>query len=119
MQARALAYSAGMRTNDAGALVTALSEVARNVLVHGGGGEIRLGVIEESGRRAIAVAARDQGPGIADTEQAMRDGYSTAGSLGLGLSSAQRLVHEFELISTDGCGTTVLLKQWIAHQQRQ
>ncbi len=109
---RELALREGMVANAVEALVTAVSEVARNVLVHAGGGEIVLSAIEEGRRRGVSAVARDQGPGIADVAEAVRDGYSTAGGLGLGLSSAKRLVSEFELISPDGGGTTVVLKQW-------
>jgi serine/threonine-protein kinase RsbT len=109
---RELALREGMPANLAEALVTAVSEISRNVVVHAGSGEMFLGILHDAGRRAIGVVVRDGGRGIADTELAMRDGYSTAGGLGLGLSSARRLVGEFQLVSQIGAGTTVILKQW-------
>lgn len=94
------------------ALATAVSEIARNMLVHAGGGELFLGSIERAGRVGIVALARDTGPGIADIDEAMRDGFSTGDGLGLGLPSARRLVDEFELSSVVGQGTTVKLTKW-------
>lgn len=94
------------------ALVTATSEIAHNIVVHAGSGEIIISPAVEPGRRGLIVVARDSGPGIADFELAMRDGYSTRGGLGLGLASAQRLVDEFDLTSGHGGGTTVTMKKW-------
>jgi serine/threonine-protein kinase RsbT len=108
---RELALGGGLPERATEALVTAVSEIARNALVHGGGGDLLLAVVEEGGRRAVQAMVRDEGPGLSDPEQAMRDGYSTAGGLGLGLSSARRLVSEFKL--STGRGTIVVLKQWI------
>jgi serine/threonine-protein kinase RsbT len=110
---RDLAGKEGLRPPALDALTTAVAEVARNIVLHAREGELFLGVIEKPDRRAIAVVARDGGPGIVNTDQAMEDGYSTSGSLGLGLSSARRLVDEFELASTAGEGTTVTMKKWI------
>jgi serine/threonine-protein kinase RsbT len=111
-RARVLAQARGLRFSDSEALATALSEVARNVLVHAGGGEILLGSVSDAGRVGVIAIARDEGPGIADIEQAMRDGYSSGDGLGLGLPSAQRLVDEFELHSVVGQGTRVSLTKW-------
>jgi serine/threonine-protein kinase RsbT len=94
------------------ALATAVTEVARNVLVHAGGGEIRLDALFEGGRMGVRAIARDTGPGIGDLDAAMRDGFSTGTGLGAGLPGARRLVDEFALTSTVGVGTTVTLKQW-------
>jgi serine/threonine-protein kinase RsbT len=110
--ARDLAGRGGLSDIATHALATAISEIARNIVVHAGAGELVLRVADEAGRRGIIVVARDHGPGIEEPEQAMQDGYSTAHSLGLGLASARRLVDEFELVSRAGRGTTVILKQW-------
>ena len=111
-RARELAQARGLRWSDIEALATALSEVARNVIVHAGGGEILLGSVSDSGRAGVIAIASDEGPGISDIEQAMRDGYSSGDGLGLGLPSAQRLVDEFELHSVVGQGTRVSLTKW-------
>jgi serine/threonine-protein kinase RsbT len=94
------------------ALETAVTEIARNILVHAGKGEISFGTLADGERRGVAVLARDWGPGIADVAQAMQDGYSTGDGLGLGLAGARRLVDEFEIDSIVGAGVTVTLKQW-------
>jgi serine/threonine-protein kinase RsbT len=113
-RARELAGKEGMPDVAVEALSTAISEVAHNIVVHAREGELFLGVVEQSDRRGIAIVARDNGPGISNPERAMEDGYSTAGGLGLGLSSARKLVDEFELASTAGEGTTVTMKKWIS-----
>jgi serine/threonine-protein kinase RsbT len=82
-------------------------------VVYAGGGEVVIRVDESSGGPAIVAVARDEGPGIPDVERAMQDGYSTGGSLGIGLPSARRLVDEFEIVSAAGQGTTVTLRIWI------
>ncbi|HEX3773987.1 MAG TPA: anti-sigma regulatory factor [Polyangiaceae bacterium] len=110
---RELAAAIGFSSTDQTLLATAISEVARNIISYAGHGEIILSRIEEGARRGILVIARDQGPGIADAELAMRDGYSTGNSLGVGLPGARRLVDDFELASTPGVGTTVTLTKWI------
>jgi serine/threonine-protein kinase RsbT len=96
------------------ALVIAASEIARNALVHGREGELTIGTVHEGERIGVVVTARDSGPGIASIETAMRDGYSTGDGLGLGLPSARRLVHEFEIQSASGQGTEVKLVMWCA-----
>ncbi|MFB9909174.1 anti-sigma regulatory factor [Allokutzneria oryzae] len=88
-------------------LVTAASELARNTLLHGGGGEARVQTVEEDGRRTIRLTFVDSGPGIADLERALADGFTTAGGLGLGLGGSRRLANEFEIDSAPGEGTTV------------
>lgn len=110
-RARELALRQGLGEAAAGAVATAVSEVARNIVVHAGEGEIILAAAEEGGRRGVVVVARD-GKGMSDVERAMEDGYSTADGLGLGLPSARRLVDEFTLVSAAGAGTTVTLKKW-------
>jgi serine/threonine-protein kinase RsbT len=111
-RARELALEQGFPQSAMEALATAISEIARNIVVHAGTGEVRLASVQEGGRRGIVVEARDQGPGIPDLERALSDGYSTAMSLGLGLSSARRLMDEFEVASVVGKGTTVVMKKW-------
>ena len=110
---RELAGAIGFSSTDQTLLATAISELARNIITYAGHGEIILSSLDEGTRRGILVIARDQGPGIVDPELAMRDGYSTGNSLGVGLPGARRLVDEFELASTPGVGTTVTLKKWL------
>jgi serine/threonine-protein kinase RsbT len=109
---RELAGRAGLSDLATHALATAVSEIASNIVVHVGAGELVLSVADEPGRFGVVVVARDHGSGIREPERAMQDGYSTAHSLGLGLSSARRLVDEFELVSEAGRGTTVILRKW-------
>jgi len=112
-RARALAREEGFPANRSEALATAISEIARNIVVHAGAGEIVLATVIHRGRRGIRVVARDDHPGIADVDRAMRDGYSTRGGLGLGLPGARRLVDEFTLESAPGRGTTVTMTKWL------
>ena len=93
-------------------LVTATSELGRNLLVHAGGGSMEIAELLRERQPGLQLRFIDQGPGIASIEQAMTDGFSTAGSLGLGLSGARRLVHEFEITSAPGEGTTITITQW-------
>lgn len=93
-------------------IVTAASEIARNTLRYGGGGESRVEVVTRDGRRGLRLEFSDHGPGIVDVERALRDGYSSAGGLGLGLGGARRLVDEFDLHTQPGVGTTVTLIKW-------
>lgn len=109
---RDLAAVAGFSGSDLTVVATAISEVARNIIVYAESGEITLDVIENAGRRGILIVARDAGPGIADIEQAMRDGFSTGKSLGLGLPGARRLMDEFEIVSAPGKGTIVTMRKW-------
>ena len=106
------AIAQGLSLVDQTKLVTAASEIARNTLVHGGGGEMRLETLNDGTRRGIRVTFSDQGPGIADIALAMKDGYSTAGGLGLGLGGTKRLVNEFDIESEPGKGTTVTILRW-------
>jgi serine/threonine-protein kinase RsbT len=110
--AREVARLAGLSEVQTEALATAVSEIARNILVHAGAGEVLFGTTGGGARHAVVVIARDHGPGIPDPEEALRDGYSSTGPLGLGLSSARRLVDDFTLFPTVGGGTTVILKKW-------
>jgi serine/threonine-protein kinase RsbT len=109
---RELAQSIGFAGSDLTIIATAISEIARNIVVYADRGEISFSVAEKGGRRGILVVARDEGPGIPDIERAMRDGYSTGNSLGLGLPGARRLMDDFEIISTVGQGTTVTMRKW-------
>jgi serine/threonine-protein kinase RsbT len=93
-------------------VVTAASELARNVLQHGKGGEVRLEALNSDQRRGLRLTFADEGPGMADIEQAMQDGYSSAGGLGLGLGGARRLSSEFAIQSEPGRGTTVVITRW-------
>jgi len=110
---RELAYAQGFPSNAVEALATAVSEVARNVIVHAGNGEMLLGIEKNSGRIGIVAIVRDDGPGISNIDEAMRDGHTTGDGLGLGLPSARRLVDDFELRSAVNQGTTVSLKKWM------
>jgi len=93
-------------------IVTAASELARNTLIHGGGGTVRLEALAEGVRKGLRLTFEDQGPGIPDVELALRDGYTTGGGLGLGLSGSRRLVSEFAIDSRVGEGTRVTVSKW-------
>ncbi|HEY1957949.1 MAG TPA: anti-sigma regulatory factor [Polyangiaceae bacterium] len=111
---RQLASECGFSTRDQTLIATAISEVARNIVAYAREGHIVLEPIEKpDGRRGISVAAIDRGPGIADVELAMRDGYSTGKSLGLGLPGARRLMDEFEIETAMGKGTTIRMRKWM------
>jgi serine/threonine-protein kinase RsbT len=110
---RDLATEIGFSGSDLALIATAISEIARNMIVYAQRGEIVLRAAEQGARRGIIVVARDNGPGISDIVQAMRDGFSTGKSLGLGLPGAKRLMDEFEIVSEVGKGTTVTMTKWI------
>jgi len=110
--ARVAATEAGLSLVDQTKLVTAASELARNTLIYGGGGLARIDVVEFIGRKGVRISFEDQGPGIADVDLALQDGFSTGTGLGLGLSGAKRLCNEFELKSEPGKGTTVVITRW-------
>jgi serine/threonine-protein kinase RsbT len=109
---RDLAVAQGMSLVDQTKLVTAASEIARNTLIHGGGGEMRLQALTDGARRGVRATFVDQGPGIADINLVMTDGYSSGGGLGLGLGGTKRLVNEFTISSTVGQGTTITIVRW-------
>ncbi len=113
-QVRVLAVEAGLSLVDQTKIVTAASELARNTLDYGGGGEATLEVLEEGHRRGVRLTFADQGPGIADIEQALRDGFTSGSGLGLGLGGARRLVNEFSIESTVGIGTKISITRWKA-----
>jgi serine/threonine-protein kinase RsbT len=93
-------------------IVTAASELARNALTYGGGGSVRLEALNNGSRKGLRLTFQDRGPGIADIELAMKDGYTTGSGLGLGLSGAKRLSNEFEIRSKPGEGTVVAITRW-------
>jgi len=109
---RALAIELGFSSGDATLVATAISELARNIVSYARKGEIQLNTVQGSGRQGILIIASDDGPGIQDIRQAMRDGFSTSGSLGLGLPGVRRLMDEFEIASEPGKGTIVKVKKW-------
>jgi serine/threonine-protein kinase RsbT len=109
---RELAIQAGFSSSDLVRIATAISELARNILLYAGDGEIHLSIVEEEDRVAIVIVARDEGAGIQDIEKALQDGFSTSGGLGLGLPGTRRLMDEFQIVSERGKGTTVTVKKW-------
>jgi len=112
-QVRVLAAENGLSLVDQTKVVTAASELARNALVHGGGGMAQLEVVTSGhGRNGVKIGFIDDGPGIPDVDLALTDGWTTGGGLGLGLSGARRLVDEFELTSKAGGGTSVVVVKW-------
>lgn len=112
-QVRIVAAQNGLSLVDQTKLVTAASELARNTLVHGGGGVARIEAVKSANSRAgVKLQFSDEGPGIADTDLALTDGWTTGTGLGLGLSGSRRLVDEFELNSKPGAGTSVMVVKW-------
>lgn len=109
---RAKAAELGFGLVDETKLVTAASELARNALDHGGGGVMRMEVVHDGGRRGLRLTVQDHGPGIADPDLALTDGFTTGKGLGLGLGGARRLVDDFSLASAPGMGTTVAITRW-------
>jgi len=109
---RELAAKAGFAGSDLTLIATAISEVARNIISYAETGEIVLDLATRDGRQGLLVVAQDHGPGIANVEQAMQDGFSTGKSLGLGLPGARRLMDDFEIVSELGKGTTVTMHKW-------
>jgi serine/threonine-protein kinase RsbT len=107
-----MATELGFSTGDATLIATAISELARNIVSYARKGQITLKIVNGLNRQGVAVVATDDGPGIPDIRQALRDGFSTSGSLGLGLPGVRRLMDEFEITSQPGRGTTVTVKKW-------
>ncbi|HZR09266.1 MAG TPA: ATP-binding protein [Myxococcales bacterium] len=93
-------------------MVTAASEIARNTVIYGGGGTVRIEALDNGTRKGLRLVFEDQGPGIKDVEMALRDGYTTGTGLGMGLGGARRLVNEFAIESVPGKGTKVILTRW-------
>jgi serine/threonine-protein kinase RsbT len=111
-RAREQAQRAGFSLLETTKLVTAASELARNALEHGGGGFAVLEVVTDGARRGVRMTFADEGPGIPDVEEALRDGFTTGGGLGLGLGGSRRLVSEFPIESEVGRGTRVQVIRW-------
>jgi serine/threonine-protein kinase RsbT len=109
---RTWAIELGFSLVDQTKIVTACSELARNTIVHGGGGTAGLESLRDGIRRGLRLTFADQGPGIADIEQALRDGFTTGTGLGLGLGGARRLSNEFDIRSQPGAGTLVRITRW-------
>ena len=109
---RQRAVELGFSLIDQTKIVTAASELARNTVQYGGGGHVVVEAIEEGGRRGLRLTFEDRGPGIADIDLAMRDGYSSGGGLGLGLSGARRLSNEFHIDTRPGEGTSITIVRW-------
>ena len=109
---RARASAARLSLVDQTKLITAASELARNTLVHGGSGTARVETVQRDGRRGVKAVFTDAGPGIADVEKALSDGYTTGSGLGLGLGGSRRLVDDFALETAVGEGTTVTVIKW-------
>ena len=103
---------AGFSLVDQTKIVTAASEIGRNTLLYGGGGELRIDLLDEDGKRGLRLTFEDKGPGIADIPQALRDGFTSGKGLGMGLGGAKRLVNEFQIESKPGTGTRVVLTKW-------
>jgi len=111
---RSLAVEIGFSIIDQTKIVTAASELARNTVIHGRGGTAILEILNEGARRGLRLTFEDTGPGIADVERAMQDGYTTGTGLGLGLGGAKRLSSEFSIESKAGAGTRVTVVRWKA-----
>jgi serine/threonine-protein kinase RsbT len=109
---RKITQEAGFTLVDQTKMVTAASELARNTVIYGGGGEVKLERILDEGRDGLRLTFSDAGPGIADLSLAMKDGWTSGTGLGMGLSGAKRLVNEFEIDSKPGAGTRVTIIRW-------
>jgi len=109
---RVMANELGFSSGEATLIATAISELARNIVAYARKGQITLKMVNGLDRQGISIVASDDGPGIADIRQALRDGFSTSGSLGLGLPGVRRLMDEFEITSQPGRGTMVAVKKW-------
>jgi serine/threonine-protein kinase RsbT len=108
------AQNLGLSVLDLTRVVTAASELGRNVVLHGGGGVMHLQVVRAGDRHGLRIIFKDQGPGIPEIARAMQDGYSSGGGMGIGLPGAKRLVNEFDLSSTPSEGTCVTIVRWKA-----
>jgi serine/threonine-protein kinase RsbT len=109
---RQWAQSAGFSLVEQTKIVTAASELARNTVIYGGGGSVRLEHLVEAARTGLRLTFSDEGPGIPDIATALRDGFTSGGGLGLGLGGARRLMSEFDIQSTPGAGTRVMVARW-------
>jgi serine/threonine-protein kinase RsbT len=111
-RARGLAQPLRFSSSELTLIATAISEIARNIVSYAGSGIITLQLVQRGNARGLTVIARDDGPGIADLDRVMEDGYSTSGGLGLGLPGSKRLMDEFDIVSTPGKGTTITMTKW-------
>jgi serine/threonine-protein kinase RsbT len=111
-EVRKSAVALGFGIVDQTKIVTASSELARNTVDYGGGGTVRIETVQNDRRSGLRLTFEDQGPGIADIEQALRDGYTSGSGMGLGLGGSKRLSHEFEIFSKLGEGTRVSIVRW-------
>lgn len=109
---RNIAAQLGFGVVDQCRITTAISELARNIVVHGGGGSVTIKTIQND-KKGIEITCKDKGPGIRDIELALKGGFSTVGGLGIGLSGAKRLMDEFQITSFKGKGTTVMIRKWL------
>ncbi|MCX9080710.1 MAG: anti-sigma regulatory factor [Candidatus Methanoperedens sp.] len=109
---RNVAAQLGFGVVDQCRITTAISELARNIVVHGGGGSVTIKTIQND-KKGIEIICKDKGPGIRDMELALKGGFSTVGGLGIGLSGAKRLMDEFQITSFTGKGTTVMIRKWL------
>jgi serine/threonine-protein kinase RsbT len=109
---RRLTQEAGFGLVDQTKMVTAASELARNTLIYGGGGDMRWEMLNEGARRGVRLHFVDEGPGIPDLDKALTDGWTSGSGMGLGLSGAKRLVNEFEIETAPGRGTRVTVTRW-------
>jgi serine/threonine-protein kinase RsbT len=109
---RDLAAAIGCTPTDRTMVATAISEIARNILTHAGGGVVTIRVVERRNRPSLEIVAEDDGPGIADIERALQDGYTTGNGLGLGLPGARRLMDELSVTSAPGEGTRIVMYKW-------
>jgi serine/threonine-protein kinase RsbT len=109
---RSWAVELGLSLVDQTKIITASSELARNAVIHGGGGLIRIENLQETARQGLRLTFEDNGPGIRDIEKAMSDGFTTGNGLGLGLGGSKRLSHEFSIESAPGRGTRITIVRW-------
>lgn len=110
--ARTFAVESGMGLVDQTKIITAASELARNTLDYGGGGQVTAELVDNAGRRGLKLTFEDHGPGIADIETALKDGFTTGKGMGLGLGGARRLSNEFQIDSRPGIGTKITIARW-------
>ena len=113
VEGRDMAKALGFGTIDQARIATAISELARNIVLYAGEGTVTLRLIERGIKKGVEIVCEDHGPGIADVSVVMQDGYSTSRGLGMGLPGAKRLMDEFEITSRVGQGTTVIVRKWL------
>jgi serine/threonine-protein kinase RsbT len=113
-EGRRMALHIGFSETEATLIATIISEIARNIVLYAGTGEISLECVNDGNREGIVIIGSDDGPGIPDIERAMVGGYSTSGGLGLGLCGVRRMVDQFDIDTAQGKGTTVVAKKWLS-----